>query len=108
MARYEQDIDEAITIILETARRERVLLPGFGAGLRDHVFGANSPTTHRLVEGEVRAALRDWEPRITVEGVRAHAVDGAPSRLNIEIDYVIRRSNAFYNRVYPFYLDEAE
>lgn len=107
MARYEQDIDQAIGIILETARRERVMVAGFGVGLRNHVFASNSATTRRFVENEVTAALLDWEPRITVESVQARAPEGEPNRLDIEIDYVVRRSNAFYNRVYPFYLNEA-
>jgi uncharacterized protein len=105
-ASYEEDIEQAIGIILETARRERVMLPGFGAGLHDFVFRSNVPATQRAVENEVKQALRDWEPRITVERVRAQA---SPEKLNlllIEIDYVVRRSNAAVNRVYPFYLSE--
>ncbi len=107
MAYYEEDIDQAIGIILETARRERIMEPAFGAGLQNHVFSPNSAHTHRRIENEVKDALRDWEPRITVERVRASAASEEANRLNIEIDYVVRRSNAFYNRVFPFYLSEA-
>ena len=106
-ARYEQDIEEAIGIILETARRERVMLPSFGAGLRDYVFRSNAPLVHRTLENEVKSALRDWEPRIDVEAVRARAAPDDPNLMLIEIDYVVRRNNAFYNRVFPFYLTEA-
>ena len=104
-ARHEDDIEQAIEIILRTAPGERVMLPFFGAGLRRHVFGPNGAVTHRLVEREVRQALIDHEPRITVERVEARA--GDPNLMEVEIDYVVRRSNAFYNRVYPFFLNEA-
>ena len=42
------------------------------------------------------------------ERVQARAADGEPNLMEIEIDYVVRRSNAFYNRVFPFYLTEAD
>jgi phage baseplate assembly protein W len=105
-ARYEEDVEQAIGIILETARQERVMRPGFGAGLRTFVFDPNSPATHRRVEAEVRRALVEWEPRITVEAVRAYPDGQRPSVLLVEVDYVVRRNNAFYNLVYPFYLSE--
>lgn len=106
-ARYEDDVEQAVEIILRTSPDERVMLPGFGAGLRDFLFAGNSSVTHRRVEDAVTRALTDFEPRITVERVTARAADDEPNLMEIEIDYVVRRSNAFYNRVFPFYLNEA-
>ncbi len=106
-ARYEEDIEQAIGIILETAKNERLMNPYFGAGMQNFLFDGNSAVTHRAVEEEVKRALLDWEPRIEVERVRASAADGELNMMLIEIDYVVRRSNTFYNRVYPFYLTEA-
>ncbi|MGL4397981.1 MAG: GPW/gp25 family protein [Hyphomicrobium sp.] len=106
-ARYEDDVEQAIEIILRTSPGERVMLPRYGAGLRDFLFAGNSPVTHRRVEEVVRRALTDLEPRITVERVVARAADDEPNLMEIEVDYVVRRSNAFYNRVFPFYLNEA-
>lgn len=105
--RYEDDIEQAVDIILRTSPNERVMRPAFGAGLRRFVFAPNSPVTHRRVEQAVRRALIDYEPRITVEKVIARAADDEPNLMEIDIDYVVRRSNAFYNRVFPFYLNEA-
>jgi phage baseplate assembly protein W len=105
-ARYEDDIEQAIEIILRTDPYERVMKPAFGAGLRRFLFAANSAVTHRRVEEAVRRALIDQEPRITVERVAARAGEGEPTLMEIDIDYVVRRSNAFYNRVFPFYLNE--
>jgi len=107
-ARYEADVEQAIEIILRTSPGERVMEPAFGAGLRDYVFAGNSAVTHRRVEESVRRALVDFEPRITVEQVRARAADDEPNLMEVEIDYVVRRSNTSFNRVFPFYLNEAD
>lgn len=105
-ARREQDVEEAIEIILGTARKERVMLPSFGAGLRSFVFSTNTPATHRAIENEVQRALRDFEPRIRVERVEASSEPSQINLIRVQIDYVVRRTNVFYNMVYPFYLKE--
>lgn len=105
-ARYEDDIEQAIQIILLTEQGERVMLPDFGAGMRQFVFEPNSPATRARIADAVQRALVDWEPRITVENVDVTEGD-VPNLALIHVDYVVRATNAFYNRVYPFYLLEA-
>lgn len=105
-ARHEDDVEQAIAIILETTRRERVMRPQFGTDLRGFVFDSNSPATHRAIEEEVRGALAQWEPRIAVQIVRAYGESGRSNVVMIEIDYVVRRNNSPVNLVYPFYLSE--
>ena len=105
-ARHEEDIEQAIQIVLMTARGERVMMPQFGAGIRNSVFEPNSPATHRAVEESVRIALVDWEPRIALERVEVMADADHPNLMLIHVDYVVRATNTFYNRVYPFYLFE--
>jgi uncharacterized protein len=105
-ARYEDDIEQAIQIILLTSRGERVMLPEFGAGLRDFVFEPNSDATRARMEESVRKALVDWEPRINLERVKVTESDDGPNIVLIHVDYVVRATNSFYNRVYPFYLLE--
>lgn len=104
--KYEDDVEQAINVILETARRERVMRPNFGGGLRDWVFASNSPQTQRAIEAEVRRALIENEQRISVESVAASASPDTPNVLLIEIDYVVRGTNSAFNMVYPFYLTE--
>jgi uncharacterized protein len=106
MAFYEEDIEQAIQIILLTARFERQMLPEFGAGARNYVFEPNSPATHRSLEATIRRALIDWEPRINLERVEAVPDPDRPNLLRIHVDYVVRATNTFYNRVFPFYLQE--
>lgn len=107
-AHHEEDIEQAIPIILRTSPGERAMLPEFGAGARRFVFEPNSPATRRAVETAVREALVDWEPRIELLRVEALPDEPAsdPNRILIQVDYRVRATNAFYNRVYPFTLRE--
>lgn len=108
LVRGEQSVDEAIGIILETAARERVMLPAFGAGLRTYVFQTNGALTRAAVAAEVRRALVRWEPRIRVERVEARTSPDEPNLLLVEIDYAVKRTSSFYNRVHPYYLAQPE
>jgi phage baseplate assembly protein W len=106
-AAYEEDVEQAIQIILLTEPGERPMLPQFGGGLRRFLFEPNSPPTRFDMARTVRAALIDWEPRINVERVEVTSDTEQPNLLLIHVDYVVRATNSFYNRVYPFYLLEA-
>lgn len=105
LSRYEQDVQEAIWIILSTARGERQMVPDFGCGIHDYVFAPNNVATQGNLAHAVRQALTQWEPRIDVLDVN---VDGTsePNMLVIRVDYRIRANNSLYNLVYPFYLQE--
>src|SRR5262249_44138111 len=50
LAAYEDDVEQAIQIILLTDRGERPMLPEFGGGLRSYLFEPNSPATRRNIE----------------------------------------------------------
>jgi phage baseplate assembly protein W len=104
---HEQDIDEAVWIILGTAKGERVMQPRFGCGIHEYAFAPNEPGTRASVAHEVHAALGEFEPRIEVGRVRVEAPAGQPAMLLIRVDYRVRSSNARRNLVYPFYLREA-
>jgi phage baseplate assembly protein W len=105
---HEEDVRQAIRIILGTNHGERVMRPDFGANLRALIFEPVSATTMSLAQDHVERALIEWEPRIDLLDVRVTAddVDRARGRLQIEIDYRVRSTNTFYNLVYPFYLLE--
>jgi hypothetical protein len=127
LVEFEEDIRQAVLLILETGLGERVMRPDFGAGLQELVFEPLNATTIALVQHRVEQALITWEPRIDQIEVSVTA-GGAGSEfppqkggklrpktgpnprsgtwLDIEIEYRIRATNTFYNLVYPFYLQE--
>jgi phage baseplate assembly protein W len=105
LAEYEEDIRQAILIILETDPGERVMRPDFGAGLNALVFEPINTHTMALARHRVEQALIVWEPRIDTVVVTVTAQPRL-GRLDIAIRYRVRTTNTFYNLVYPFYLQE--
>ncbi len=108
MAAYEEDIRQALQVILATNPGERVMRPDFGAGLRDFVFEPADLSLLQRIETRVREALIDFEPRIDVVEVDTTIDPGTKSIINISITYRIRASNSLANLVYPFYLEEGQ
>lgn len=104
----EDDIRDAIRLVLGTAKGERVMRPEFGCAIHDHVFSAATPATLNLIESSVREALVQWEPRIDVEAVDARTDDAEPNVVRIEIEYRVRTTNSLSNMVYPFYITEGD
>ena len=103
LSRRERDIEEAILMILLTAKGQRVMRPEFGCQIHDLVFAPNDATTAGLATYYVEDALAMWEPRIRVLEVLATADGESPERLMIEVQYEIK---ATYDRralVFPFY-----
>lgn len=106
MVEYEDDVREAVCIILGTNPGERVMRPEFGAGLRDFLFAPVTTTTMERIRTRVEEALSDWEPRIDVEEVKVEAASSQRSQIDILLRYRVRATNTLHNLVYPFYLEE--
>jgi phage baseplate assembly protein W len=101
-----EDVRQAILIILRTAKGERVMRPDFGCGLQRLVFQPISAALKTLARKEVEEALIAWEPRIDVKSVTVTEDPRARATLLIDIRYLVRTTNTFYNLVYPFFLAE--
>ena len=99
-------IQAAIWIILSTSPGERLMLPTFGAGIKDYVFESNSQVVCGRLQSEVQKALTQWEPRIQVVTVQATPSTEQDSLVLISITYQISNTNDLYNMVYPFFLTE--
>ncbi len=106
MSENEQDISEAITIILQTSKGERVMKSDFGCGLRRFVFDLTDEVTMRKMEEDIREAIMIWEPRVGEVDIKALKDTEVPGKINIDIHYTVRSTNNRYNMVYPFYLEE--
>jgi phage baseplate assembly protein W len=102
---HDAAVAQSIRIILGTNPGERVMRPGFGAGLNSFVFEPVNPTTLTRIRNQVRTALVDWEARIDVLDVKV-TPDPDQGLLTIDVEYRVRATNSLHNLVYPFYLDE--
>jgi phage baseplate assembly protein W len=108
LARGEEDVDQAIALILGTAPGERPMRPEFGCAVHDFVFDALDAATVGKIESAVRTALDRWEPRVEVENVDFDLSPAADGQLVITVAYRVRATNNRRNLVYPFYVIPAE
>ncbi len=106
MVSEEEDIAEAIGIILNTVQGERVMRPDFGSTVLDYTFSAASDSLRQSLAFDLREQLSYQEPRIDDIEVRCKETDELEGAIIVEISYRVRSTNNRYNRVYPFYRTE--
>jgi uncharacterized protein len=99
----EREVEQAIRLILGTARGERPMRPEFGCRIHDHVFGLANSATAGQIAYDVREALTQWEPRIEVQDVSVHFDSIEAGILYVDVGYVILGTNDPRNLVFPFY-----
>lgn len=101
----EDDIAQAIRLILNTRRGERVMRPDFGCRLCDFAFESFSQSVRSEMIDEIETALTLHEPRI--RDIEVTIGDIAPEgHIILDISYVVRATNNPYNLVFPFYIEE--
>ena len=108
LSHQDQDVEEAIAVIVGTAPGERPMRPEFGCGIHDYVFETIDSRAIGRIEYEVRLALERWEPRIEVLDVSVDSSFAERGELLIEILYSLQATNDMRNLVYPFYVIPAE
>lgn len=104
LAEKEEELEQAMLIILTTAPGQRVMRPTFGCRLNELIFMPNTADTAARAVRYVTEALGMWEPRIRVVEVNVRPSDRSRSALIIEVRYEIRSTRDLRTLVYPFYL----
>jgi phage baseplate assembly protein W len=104
----DEEIRQAILLIVRTRRGARVMRPEFGCRIWELLFAPNDASTWTMAGHHVREALGWWEPRIEVEDVRGSASPDDPATVLIEVDYTIRVNHDRRSLVFPFYLIPGE
>ncbi|MDQ6837356.1 MAG: GPW/gp25 family protein [Actinomycetota bacterium] len=99
----EREVEEAIRMVLGTARGERPMRPEFGCGIHDYVFASADGTTAGRIRYECRVAIERWEPRVEVLDVHVSSDPGDQTILYIDVQYAMRGTNDKRNLVFPFY-----
>src|SRR3989440_9972237 len=93
LSHQDQDVEEAIAVIIGTAPGERPMRPEFGCGIHDYVFETIDARAIGRFEHEVRLALQRWEPRIDVLDVSVDTSFAERGGLLIESLYSLRPTN---------------
>jgi phage baseplate assembly protein W len=97
-------IAQCLVVLLQTGLGDRVMRPDFGTRAPQLLFEPGSEQNLRELERTIQAAVRDFEPRVELDEVRAEADPVGPHRVTVSVTYRIRRSNTRENLVFPFYL----
>ncbi|MHB8627294.1 MAG: GPW/gp25 family protein [Aggregatilineales bacterium] len=100
----DNEIQQAIYIILSTAPGERVMRPEFGCRIFEYIFAPANDATAAMVAAEVRSALARWEPRIELQDVIVTPSPNSYGILLIEVQYIIKATRDERSLVFPFYL----
>lgn len=99
------NVEQSLHILLTTELGERAMRPDFGCKAPRLVFAPGSTQYLGLLEETVREAVRDWEPRVELQAVRAELDPSDETRVSVAISYLVRQTNTSANLVFPFYLD---
>jgi phage baseplate assembly protein W len=103
MVAEEEDIRESLRILLSTRPGERVMQPSYGCGLQAMVFEIINESTITEIKDIIERAVLFFEPRITLEDIDVSTDDLLEGKLNIQLNYSVRKTNTRSNMVYPFY-----
>jgi hypothetical protein len=104
---YDEDIQQSLEILLSTRPGERLMHPTFGCNLHQRVFDNMSISTIALIKNSIDQSILFFEPRISLNEVVVQLDDFYEGRIDILIDYTVRKTNTRTNLVYPFYYKQA-
>lgn len=109
MASDVPDIEQSLTILLNTRPGERVMRPDFGCALDDLLFEPVDAGIITFVKDLITKAILFYEPRVNLRNIEI-VTDPAmiqEGRILIELDIVVRTTNGRFNFVYDYYKREA-
>lgn len=104
-----RDIEQSLTILLNTRPGERVLRPDYGCALDDLMFEPLDTGIITYIKDLISNAILYYEARVNLLNIEI-VTDPAmiwEGRVLIELDLVVRSTNGRYNFVYDFYKREA-
>ncbi|MGG6295307.1 GPW/gp25 family protein [Leptolyngbya sp. AN02str] len=87
-----EDLQQAVTIILQTPRGSDVHRPEFASDLRDYVDYPVERATSFVVRDSV-AAVELWEPRVDLQSVEILPYDSAIHQMTVALSWNVANSD---------------
>ena len=100
------DIKESLEIYFGTRLGERIMRSDYGSVIHELFFKSSNNSNLSSVELSLERNLREFEPRIIVESVKAERLDVDGGLINFNVYYIVRSTNIRDNIVFPFYINE--
>lgn len=104
MSADEDDVREAIHLIIRTQKGERIMNPTFGSDVGKFVFSGTDTATRGMLAEGIKRAIEDWEARVGDVVVTTEVSPDAPDRLVVTVAYTILATDSRRNLVFPFYV----
>ncbi len=104
MLEEEEDIRNALFVLLSTCVGERVMRPEFG--LTSSAFEPANQSLFGELKARVEEAIVFYEPRVRVTDIVLDSENISDGWLVVDIRYEIPQINSRGNLVYPFYREE--
>jgi uncharacterized protein len=103
----QEDIQQSLIILLNTARGERIMREDFGCDLQGFMFEEISRSLVSNITQLITDAVLYYEPRIKLNAVNVDESGQDVGVVLITLDYTVKSNNSRFNMVYPFYINEA-
>ena len=85
-------IKQAIVNLLLTNKGERAFNPNYGSNIRSYLFEPLDYATSVQIQGNIRATIAKWEPRIGIVSLTS-TPNFDNNGFDVEMTYVIRGSD---------------
>lgn len=104
-----QDIEQSLTILLNTRPGERVMRPDYGCALDDLIFEPVDEGILTYIKDLISNAILYYEPRVNLLNINISSDPALlwEGRVLIELDLTVRSTNGRFNYVYDYYKREA-
>ena len=83
----EDNVRDAIRILLTTRPGERLFIPDMGAGLDRMLYEPNTVSTRQAIKDRITNTLQQWEPRVGLDDVDVEADPTDPQAAIATISY---------------------
>lgn len=101
----EDDVKEALEILLSTALEERLNHADFGCDLQQYMFEEVNRSLVMEIQRTVLNAIYDYEPRVKVTEIEITEAEEDAKVLLIHISYMVIDTNSEENLVYTLSLE---
>ena len=97
-----EDIEQSLAILLNTLPGERVTNLNYGCKVKDKIYDPIDGKFSFLAEEAIKDAISFYEPRIVVESINIDYEQQSEGLVVIEVNFIVKQTNARHNLVYPF------
>lgn len=80
-------VQQHLKCLVSTAPGERVMRPTYGVPLASNIFGLSAQEVGPLVAADVRQAIQQWEPNVSLQDVQLMTSDTSEGMVAVNVDY---------------------